>query len=383
MNFSMEVVDYKTLEEEVKAQLKPEPEETITMKEIASENVRSLLSLDMDSLEDRTAVLKEIEAFGIESIKKSSDKNHLLQASIKDLSKLGGESSEVAVGLTHLQQEMKALDPNLIDFNKVGFLGKFLNPVNAYFQKYQRADEVINEIITSLEGGKNTLKNDNTTLEIEEMALRDLTKKLAKEIELGIFMDRSISKDIEQAAAMNEEQDKISFIQEEVLFPLRQRIMDMQQMMLVNQQGIMAIEVIRRNNKELIRGVDRAKYVTVSALRIATMVAGALYNQKLVLKQIETLNQTTNQFISGTANLLKQQGIEIQKQSMETHISIETLKNAFIDTMEALASISSYKREALPKMKETIEQFHQLVDNGEREILKLERMPQLTQSHIS
>ena len=383
MNFSMEVVDYKTLEEEVKAQLKPEPEETIAMKEIASENVRSLLSLDMDSLEDRTAVLKEIEAFGIESIKKSSDKNHLLQASIKDLSKLGGESSEVAVGLTHLQQEMKALDPNLIDFNKVGFLGKFLNPVNAYFQKYQRADGVINEIIISLERGKNTLKNDNTTLEIEEMALRDLTKKLAKEIELGIFMDRSISKDIEQAMAMSEDQEKINFIQEEVLFPLRQRIMDMQQMMLVNQQGIMAIEVIRRNNKELIRGVERAKYVTVSALRIATMVAGALYNQKLVLKQIETLNQTTNQFISGTANLLKQQGIEIQKQSMETHISIETLKNAFIDTMEALASISSYKREVLPKMKETIEQFHQLVDNGEREILKLERTPQLTQSHIS
>ena len=383
MDFSMEVVDYKTLEEEVKAQLKPEPEETIVMKQMANENVRNLMSLDMDSLEDRTAVLKEIEAFGLESIKKSSDKNHLLQASIKDLSKLGGESSEVAVGLTHLQQEMKALDPNLIDFNKVGFLGKFLNPVNAYFQKYQRADGVINEIIISLERGKNTLKNDNTTLEIEEMALRDLTKKLAKEIELGIFMDRSISKDIEQAMAMSEDQEKINFIQEEVLFPLRQRIMDMQQMMLVNQQGIMAIEVIRRNNKELIRGVERAKYVTVSALRIATMVAGALYNQKLVLKQIETLNQTTNQFISGTANLLKQQGIEIQKQSMETHISIETLKNAFIDTMEALASISSYKREVLPKMKETIEQFHQLVDNGEREILKLERTPQLTQSHIS
>ncbi len=383
MDFSMEVVDYKTLEEEVKAQLKPEPEETIVMKQMANENVRNLMSLDMDSLEDRTAVLKEIEAFGLESIKKSSDKNHLLQASIKDLSKLGGESSEVAVGLTHLQQEMKALDPNLIDFNKVGFLGKFLNPVSAYFQKYQRADEVINEIITSLERGKNTLKNDNTTLGIEEMALRDLTKKLAKEIELGICMDRSISKDIEQAIAMSEEQDKINFIQEEVVFPLRQRIMDMQQMMLVNQQGIMAIEVIRRNNKELIRGVDRAKYVTVSALRIATMVAGALYNQKLVLKQIETLNQTTNEFISGTANLLKQQGTEIQKQSMETHISIETLKNAFIDTMGALESISSYKREALPKMKETIEQFHQLVHNGEREILKLERGPKPTQSHIS
>ena len=197
---------------------------------------------------------------------------------------------------------MDALGPNLIDFNESGFLGKFFDPVATYFQKYQRADGVINDIIASLERGKNTLKNDNTTLEIKEIALRDLTKKLAKEIEMGNFMDLAIAKDIEQAIATNEEVDKIRFIQEEVLFPLRQRIMDMQQMMLVNQQGIMAIEVIRRNNKELMRGVDRAKYVTVSALRIETMVAGALYNQKIVLKEIETIKQTTNKVISGTAN---------------------------------------------------------------------------------
>lgn len=383
MNFSMEVVDNKTIEEEVKAQIKPEPEETIAMKKVASQNASSLVNLDMESLEERTTVLKEIDTFGIESIKKSSDKNHLLQASIKDLSKLGGEGSEVAEGLANLQQEMKALDPNLIDFNKSGFLGKFFNPVATYFQKYQRADGVINDIIASLERGKNTLKNDNTTLEIEEIALRDLTKKLAKEIEMGNFMDLAIAKDIEQAIATNEEVDKIRFIQEEVLFPLRQRIMDMQQMMLVNQQGIMAIEVIRRNNKELMRGVDRAKYVTVSALRIATMVAGALYNQKIVLKEIETLNQTTNQFISGTANLLKQQGTEIHKQSMEANVSIETLKTAFADTMAALESISNYKRDALPKMRETIDQFHELANSGEQEIRKLERTPQLINSQIS
>ena len=42
--------------------------------------------------------------------------------------------------------------------------------------------------------------------------------------------------------------------------------MDMQQMIVVNQQGIIAIEVIRRNNKELIRGVDRAKNVTIFSI---------------------------------------------------------------------------------------------------------------------
>lgn len=98
-------------------------------------------------------------------------------------------------------------------------------------------------------------------------------------------MDESIEAQIELAKLRNEDPDKIRFITEEVLFPLRQRVMDLQQMLVVNQQGIMAIEVVVRNNKELIRGVDRAKNVTISALKISVTVASALYNQKIVLKK--------------------------------------------------------------------------------------------------
>ena len=377
MDFSMEVVDGKAVEEEVIEQIKPEPQEVVALKNIANQNVANLVKIDMTSLEERSTVLKGIEEFGLETIRKSSEKNSLLQVPIKDLSKLGGEGSEVAEGLVALQHEMKNLDPSLIDFTKTGFLGKFFNPIRTYFEKYQKADSVINDIVASLERGKNTLKNDNTTLEIEEVALRDLTKKLAKEIEMGSFMDEAISQEVDKARAANEDADKIRFISEEVLFPLRQRIMDMQQMIIVNQQGIMAIEVIRRNNKELIRGVERAKNVTISALRIATMVASALYNQKIVLKKIEMLNETTNQLISGTANMLKQQGADIHKQSMEANVSVETLKSAFSDTMDALEAISTYKQEALPKMKETIAEFRELAEKGEKEIQKLEKNVQL------
>lgn len=377
MDFSMEVVDGKAVEEEIIEQIKPEPQEVVALKNIANQNVANLVKIDMTSLEERSTVLKGIEEFGLETIRKSSEKNSLLQVPIKDLSKLGGEGSEVAEGLVALQHEMKNLDPSLIDFSKTGFLGKFFNPIRTYFEKYQKADSVINDIVASLERGKNTLKNDNTTLEIEEVALRDLTKKLAKEIEMGSFMDEAISQEVDKARAANEDADKIRFISEEVLFPLRQRIMDMQQMIIVNQQGIMAIEVIRRNNKELIRGVERAKNVTISALRIATMVASALYNQKIVLKKIEMLNETTNQLISGTANMLKQQGADIHKQSMEANVSVETLKSAFSDTMDALEAISTYKQEALPKMKETIAEFRELAEKGEKEIQKLEKNVQL------
>ena len=373
MSFTMEVASPEEIQKEIEQEVKPVPEEVAKLQAQADSNVAAIMNLDLDSLENRKDILQSIDSFGMNTMRSSSTKNNALQVSVGDLSKKGDEGGPVAKGLVELHQQLKDLDPSVIDFTKTGFLGKLFNPLRTYFLKYQKADTMIAEIVTSLDKGKVTLKNDNTTLEIEQLALRDLTKKLKKEIELGSLMDNSIQSQIEAAQSRNEDPEKIRFITEEVLFPLRQRVMDMQQMMVVNQQGIMAMEVVIRNNKELIRGVDRAKNVTISALKIAVTVASALYNQKIVLQKIEMLNQTTNELIAGTSRMLKDQGVQIHKQSLQTNVSAETLKQAFTDVLSALDSISSYKQEALPKMRDTIDQFRELADNGEKQIQRWER----------
>ncbi len=373
MSFTMEVPSQEEIKTAIEEQVKPVPEEVAKLKAVAEANVETIMALDLDSLEKRKEILQTIDNFGINTMKSSSEKNSLLQISVGNLSKRGDEGSLVAKGLAELQIQLKDLDPSVIDFAKRGVLGKFFNPLRTYFLKYEKADTVISNIIETLGKGKITLKNDNTTLEIEQQTLRELTKKLKKEIQLVSLMDESIESQIEAAKARNEDPDKIQFITEEVLFPLRQRTMDMQQMLAVNQQGIISFEVVMRNNKELIRGVDRANTVTVAALRTAVTVASALYNQNIVLKKLEALNQTTNDFIAGTSKMLMQQGVAIQKQAMESSVSVETLKQAFGDTLLALDSISAYKQEAMPKMRETINQFRELAEVGEKQIQRLEK----------
>lgn len=373
MSFSMEVAKPEEIKAAIEEEVKPVPEEVVKLKELADANVEAIMALDIESLEKRKEIMQSIESFGIDTMRSSSNKNTLLQVSVGNLSKTGDEGGQVAKDLMELHTQLKDLDPSAIDFAKRGFLGKLFNPLRAYFLKFQKADIVIGDIVVSLDKGKTTLKNDNTTLEIEQQSLRDLTKKLEKEIQLGIMMDQSIEAQIEVAEQRGEDPDKIRFIREEVLFPLRQRVMDLQQMIVVNQQGIMAMEVVMRNNKELIRGVDRAKNVTISALKVAVVVASALYNQKIVLKKIELLNQTTNELIAGTSRMLKEQGSEIHKQALETSISVDTMKQAFSDVLEALESISTYKQEALPKMRDTISQFRDLAEEGEKQIVRLEK----------
>lgn len=373
MAFTMEVPDEAAIKSEVIEQVKPVPEEVTQLQAVAESNVAEIMTLDIDEFAKRKDILQSIESFGADSIKRSAAKNSLLQMTVGNLSKDGDEGGLVAKGLVELQRELKDLDPSLIDFTRTGIFGKLYNPIRAYFAKYQKAESAIADIIASLDRGKTILKNDNTTLYIEQHAMRDLTKKLMKEVQLGALMDESIEKQIEAAKARNEDPEKIKFVTEEVLFPLRQRFMDMQQMIVVNQQGVMATEIVIRNNKELMRGVERANNVTINALRISVMVAGALYNQKIVLKKIQILNDITNNLIRANAKMLKGQGVEIQKQSMQANISVETMKTAFADAMEALDSISSYKQEALPKMRDTINQFRELAAKGEEQIQQLEK----------
>lgn len=377
MSFSMEVAQPEVIKAVIEEEIKPEPEEVQKLREQARNNVESIIKIDVDSYSERNEILQSIEKFGLSTMSASAQKNNLLQVTVGNLSKAGDEGGQVAKGLSELHLQLKDLDPSAVDFAKTGLLGKLFNPLRSYFTKYQKADVVISDIILSLDKGKQVLRNDNTTLGLEQQTLRELTKRLQKEIELGMYMDSEIETQIEAAKQRDESPDKIRFITEEVLFPLRQRVMDLQQMLVVNQQGIMAMEVVIRNNKELIRGVDRARNVTVSALKIAVTVASALYNQKIVLKKIELLNETTNNLISGTSRMLKDQGAAIHKQALEASISVDTLKTAFTDVLTALESISNYKNEALPKMRETISQFRELAETGEKEILRLEKGSQL------
>ncbi len=376
----MEIPDEAAIKSEIAEQVKPISKEVAELQAVAERNVAEILTLDIDEFAKKKCILQSVESFGAASMRSSAAKNSLLQVTIRNLSKDGDEGSVVAKGLMDLNRELKYLDPSLIDFTRTGILGKLFNPVREYFDKFQKADSVISDIIVSLERGRTVLKNDNTTLEIEQQALRDLTKKLIKEIELGTLMDKSIEMLIEDAKASKEDPEKVKFVTEQVLFPLRQRIMDMQQMVAVNQQGVMAIEIIIRNNKELMRGVERAKNVTISALQTSVMVASALYNQKIVLKKIQMLNETTNNIIISTSKMLKEQGAEIQKQSIETGTSVETMKTAFADVMEALDSISTYRQEALPKMRDTINQFKELAAESEKQIEQMEKGHELAYS---
>jgi len=364
MAFTMEVPDVAAIKKE---------EEEAQLRAIAENNVAEIMTLDIEEYAKRRIISQGIELLGAETMKLSEAENSLLQVTIGKLSKDGDEGGSVAKSLVDLQREFRRLDPSPLYFKKTGILGKLLDQIMDYYARYQKANDVIVKITDSLERGRRTLKDDNTTLELEQQAMRILTKKLKNEIRLAILMIEEIEKEIEAAKARNEDQEKIIFVTDEVLSPLQQRLMDIQTMIVVNQQGVMTTEIVIRINKELMRGVERAKNVTIPAFRNSVMVASALYNQKIVLEKIKKLNNFTEEIIIDNAEKLKEHGPEIQRLAMEATISVEKLKTAHDNVMEAIDLTIQYRREALPKIRIIIEELIKLTAKGEEQIQKQEK----------
>lgn len=372
MSFDLEIPDPEEVKDLVVQQTSVTPAYAEAVDTAANEKGAQIVNVNLDSVASRREITSAVNDLGSDIMERSAAKNAILAKRMGELSRGGSESGEVAKSLEDLAIRMRDLDPSGIDFAKTGPLGGLFNPVRRYFERYKSADAEIADIVKSLDRGRTTLKQDNVTLELEEGAMRDLTKQLNQKLEMAIDLDAYLTSKIEELRAQGTDDERCTFLEEEVVFPLRQKIMDFQQLLVVNQQGIVAMDVIRRNNLELVRAVDRAEHVTVASLRTAVTVAGALYNQKIVLDKIQALNETTNNMISATSRMLKEQGVAVQRQATEASISPETLKQAFADCLSALDDISIYKQRALPQMQQTIADFRAIAEEGERRLQQME-----------
>ena len=114
--------------------------------------------------------------------------------------------------------------------------------------------------------------------------------------------------------------ERAKALRDDVLFYVRQKHQDLLTQLAVSIQNYLAIDIVIKNNIELIKGVDRASTTTVSALRTAVIVAQALGNQKLVLDQITALNTTTSGMIERTSrDAARQLACTIQQQAAVGH----------------------------------------------------------------
>jgi uncharacterized protein YaaN involved in tellurite resistance len=337
--------------------------------------VSSLIAQDANSPEFGKQV-DRLANLGQQQIAEAAGQsNRFLDRPVKAMDKDNG----IGADLTQLRRTVEDLDPSkrgdLMTRKKMFGILPFGNKARDYFDSYKSAQGHISTILKSLANGKDELLRDNAAIDTERKSLWEAMGKLEQMIHMSKLLDARL----EAAAIELDTADpaKAKAIRETALFYTRQRTTDLLTQMAVSVQGYLALDLVKKNNIELLKGVDRASTTTVSALRTAVTVAQALTGQKLVLDQITALNTTTANVIDATGTMLRVQTAEIHKQAASSTIPVETLKQAFQNIYQTMDSIDTFKMQALESMKTTVTTLSSEVEKSKGYIARAEGMAQI------
>jgi uncharacterized protein YaaN involved in tellurite resistance len=345
--------------------------------------VESLTNLEAQSPEFERKVAS-ISRMGHEEIRRSAEaSSRFLDRPIAAL-KQGpmAQGSQVSSALVALRQQVEDLDPSRHLHQRRGLFKRvpFGSQVNDYFRRYQSAQHHIEGIVGGLYRGQDELLRDNAALEQEKVYLWSIKTRLEQYAHMAGVLDQTLTRKI--SGMETKDPEKARALKEDALFYVRQKRQDLLTQLSVVVQGYLSLDLIRKNNLELIKGVERATTTTVSALRTAVIAALALGNQKLVLDQITALNTTTGNIIESTSQMLRQQTLEIANQAANATVSIEKLQAAFNNIYATIDTIDTFKLAALDSMRKTIDSLSAEVARAQKYVER-SRSAELAQARAS
>jgi uncharacterized protein YaaN involved in tellurite resistance len=323
----------------------------------AQQFVDGLAALDMRSPQFAEKV-SQITTMGDSDMRAAASMaNRMLERPAAAMGKNGGDAqTRVSNTLVDLRHTVTGLDPKREDLTGVKKILKYLpggDKVDRYFDKYRSAQSHLDAIIKGLSSGQDELRKDNAAIETEKANMWTTMGKLSEYNELAGALDGAVEQKVAELEAANRAEDA-NIMRSDALFPIRQRRQDLMTQMAVNVQGYLALDLIRKNNLELIKGVDRAQTTTIAALRIAVIVSQALSRQKLVLDQINALNTVTSNLIESTSEQLKVQGTAINQQAASATIDVAKLQAAFDNVFATMDAVDTFRAQAVDSMAQTV-----------------------------
>ena len=368
-----------------------EQTDTLRVDEATAARIASAVNAYIDSLSDLETQSPEFEQkvalisrMGNEEIRRSAEASSRFLDRPAAALQRGPltQGSEVSGALLALRQQIESLDPSRHLGQRRGLFRRvpFGNQVGDYFRKYQSAQSQIEAIVSGLYRGQDELLRDNAALEQEKSKLWEMKRRLEQYAYMAARLDEALVEKIAQTEARDP--DKARALREEALFYVRQKRQDLLTQLSVTVQGYLALDLVRKNNLELVKGVERATTTTVSALRSAVIAALALGNQRLVLDQITALNTTTGNVIESTSQMLRQQTAEIQAQAAGATVNIDKLQVAFNNIYATIDAIDTFKLAALDNMKTTIDRLSSEVERAQ-EYVERARRAELGQARVN
>ncbi|WP_370947179.1 toxic anion resistance protein [Amycolatopsis sp. cg5] len=332
-----------------------DPEVAAAAEERAAHFAGKLAELDVRAPEFTTR-LDELLSVGESDMRAAATvAGAMLDRSARALAEQRSPQQQVTLSLAGLRRTVRELDPAQLPLTGRKVLGliPIAGSARKALERYRAANEPVNALVIELRTRQDVLRRDNAAIKGERERLWQTMGKLSEAAALAGAVDAAVERQAEIFDLADPA--KANTLRADVLHPIRQRHQDILTQLAVSAQGYLALDLIKRSNDELIRGVERAVSTTVSALRIALVISAALANQRDVLSEVDALQSTTDGLIKANSELLSLQSAEIRKASSDPAVGTETIRQSFERIYAAIDAMDEFKAGAAATMSVTVE----------------------------
>jgi uncharacterized protein YaaN involved in tellurite resistance len=275
------------------------------------------------------------------------------------------DTGEVGNLLTNLMQSIRSMDVEGLTEGNKGFLGKLFSTITdraqRFVAKYEKIGSQIEDLSDKLDRARMQLIRDVVMLDnLFEKNLgyfKDLNLHiLAGEMKIEEARQTTIPEleaKAKSSGDMLDVQKSNDF--KELVNRFDKKIHDLKLSRAVTLQTIPQIRIVQNNDQELVTKIQSSILNTIPLWKNQIVIGISLFRQQVASKLQKKVSDTTNELLKKNAELLKQNSVEVAKESERGIVDIETLRQtnaSLISTIEetiAIQEAGRQKREEVEK----------------------------------
>ncbi|WP_018922318.1 toxic anion resistance protein [Salsuginibacillus kocurii] len=317
------------------------------------------------SSDDTDDLLKELGGLGEAEQANAGESLDALKRPVNEM--MNQKGNELPERLHELKQVVAELEP---DHLQEGKLQKVLNkllrrsPMEQYARKYQTVEAQVENIIEALLTGRDKLQEDNVMLDQLKDTAKARITELDKQIETGKQLNEMLEAEMlseewrENPAPLQKGQQKVV-----------SRVKNMSQAVMVLQQSLASVDMIKENNEKLEEAIFNAITMTKNIITVTASIQMALGNQRDVINAVQNVNEATENMLLSNAETLRANTEDTLKTLEEPAVAIESFRKAYEDVNAAIEMTEASNERIVESGKKFIKELDQLNEEMRTKLL--------------
>jgi uncharacterized protein YaaN involved in tellurite resistance len=281
-------------------------------------------------------IMAEIQGVNIKNLQKTS-----IFKKLPFIGHLFDKTQQIIASFNTVNDQIDKIADNL----NVSFL-ELIKDVEILDQLYKHNEDYYYKVCTYIEAGKQYINK------IKETEVSNLQKEYENQ-----------KYDYMLAQQLKDLQDKIDRFEK--------RLNDLEISKSIAIQTAPQIRIIQNNNQSLAEKIQSSLLSTIPIWKSQLVLALSIDHQKQAAHMSSVVTKTTNELLSSNATMLKQNSIDIARQSQESIVDINTLKEVHEKLISTIQETIKIAEDAKSKRYTISKELEELENNLTKKLLQI------------